>query len=103
MKLYDGGRAPNPRRVKVFLAEKGITVPTEQVDLGKLVRLAATVSRPSTCQRLGVLLERRGIATSRLAPLRRRASGTRSLTSMVPGAPRRGQVNAGWRVVENDQ
>ena len=36
MKLFDGGRAPNPRRVKVFLAEKGITVPTEQVDLGKL-------------------------------------------------------------------
>ena len=35
MKLYDGGRAPNPRRVKVFLAEKGITVPTEQVDLGQ--------------------------------------------------------------------
>ena len=27
MKLYDGGRAPNPRRVRVFLAEKGITVP----------------------------------------------------------------------------
>ena len=24
MKLYDGGRAPNPRRVRVFLAEKGI-------------------------------------------------------------------------------
>ena len=27
MKLYDGGRAPNPRRVRVFLAEKGITIP----------------------------------------------------------------------------
>jgi glutathione S-transferase len=36
MKLYDGGRAPNPRRVKIFLAEKGLTVPMEQVDLGKL-------------------------------------------------------------------
>jgi glutathione S-transferase len=24
MKLFDGGRAPNPRRVRVFLAEKGI-------------------------------------------------------------------------------
>ena len=36
MKLYDGGRAPNPRRVRIFLAEKGITVPIEQVDLGKL-------------------------------------------------------------------
>ena len=33
MKLYDGGRAPNPRRVRVFLAEKGITVPSEQIDL----------------------------------------------------------------------
>jgi len=36
MKLYDGGRAPNPRRVRVFLAEKGIQVPTEQVDLGTM-------------------------------------------------------------------
>ena len=33
MKLYDSGRAPNPRRVRIFLAEKGITVPTEQVDM----------------------------------------------------------------------
>ena len=36
MKLYDGGRAPNPRRVRIFLAEKGIDIPTEQVDLGAL-------------------------------------------------------------------
>lgn len=35
MKLYDGGRAPNPRRVRVFLAEKGISVPLEQVDIMK--------------------------------------------------------------------
>jgi hypothetical protein len=41
MKLYDGGRAPNPRRVRVFLAEKGITVPTEQVDLGQLQQRSA--------------------------------------------------------------
>jgi glutathione S-transferase len=33
MKLYDYQLAPNPRRVRVFLAEKGITVPTVQVDL----------------------------------------------------------------------
>jgi glutathione S-transferase len=33
MKLYDFTRAPNPRRVRIFLAEKRITVPTEQVDL----------------------------------------------------------------------
>lgn len=29
MKLFDGGNAPNPRRVRVFLAEKGLTVPNE--------------------------------------------------------------------------
>jgi len=33
MKLYDYAPAPNPRRVRIFLAEKGIEVPTEQVDL----------------------------------------------------------------------
>ena len=33
MKLYDDRLAPNPRRVRVFLAEKGIEVPTEQVSI----------------------------------------------------------------------
>jgi glutathione S-transferase len=33
MKLYEFTQAPNPRRVRIFLAEKGITVPNEQVNL----------------------------------------------------------------------
>ena len=33
MKLYDGGRAPNPRRVRIFLAEKGMSLPVEKIDL----------------------------------------------------------------------
>src|SRR5262245_31980708 len=33
MKLYDARTAPNPRRVRIFLAEKGISVPVEQVDI----------------------------------------------------------------------
>jgi glutathione S-transferase len=33
MKLYDSVRAPNPRRVRIFLAEKGIDVPRMMVDL----------------------------------------------------------------------
>ena len=35
MKLYDDQYAPNPRRVRIFLAEKGIEVPTEQVNIIK--------------------------------------------------------------------
>jgi glutathione S-transferase len=34
MKLYDWNIAPNPRRVRIFLAEKGIEVPTEEVGEG---------------------------------------------------------------------
>lgn len=33
MKLYDCTPAPSPRRVRIFLAEKGIDLPTVQVDL----------------------------------------------------------------------
>lgn len=33
MKLYDFEQAPNPRRVRIFIAEKGIEIPTVQVDL----------------------------------------------------------------------
>ena len=33
MKLYDFAGAPNPRRVRIYLAEKGIEVPKVQVDL----------------------------------------------------------------------
>jgi glutathione S-transferase len=35
MKIYDSQTAPNPRRVRIFLAEKGIAVPYEQVDIVK--------------------------------------------------------------------
>ncbi|MGI9417543.1 MAG: hypothetical protein ACR2RA_06880 [Geminicoccaceae bacterium] len=32
MKLYDFSLAPNPRRVRMFLAEKGMTIPSVQVN-----------------------------------------------------------------------
>ena len=56
MKLYDGGRAPNPRRVRVFLAEKGITVPTEQVDLGAMAHRSAAFTSINPLQRVPALV-----------------------------------------------
>jgi len=35
MLLYDYHAAPNPRRVRMFLAEKGVTIPTVQINLIK--------------------------------------------------------------------
>jgi glutathione S-transferase len=37
MKIYESHNAPNPRRVRIFLAEKGIQVPYEEVDIVKAV------------------------------------------------------------------
>ncbi len=56
MKLYDGGRAPNPRRVRIFLAEKGISVPTEQVDLGNLQQRTEAYAAINPLQRVPALV-----------------------------------------------
>lgn len=55
MKLYDGGKAPNPRRVRIFLAEKGLTVPLIPVDMGAMEHRGAEVSSRNPLQRLPVL------------------------------------------------
>lgn len=55
MKLFDGGRAPNPRRVRVFLAEKGISVPLVSIDMGALEHKNEAVSSRNPLQRLPVL------------------------------------------------
>ena len=39
MKLYDYAQAPNPRRVNMFIAEKGIDIPRVEIDLGTRAQL----------------------------------------------------------------
>jgi glutathione S-transferase len=56
MKLYDGGRAPNPRRVRIFLAEKCVKVPTEQVDLGALQQRTEAYTAINPMQRVPALV-----------------------------------------------
>jgi glutathione S-transferase len=56
MKLYDGGRAPNPRRVRIFLAEKGIKIPTEQIDLGALQQRSPAYTAINPMQRVPALV-----------------------------------------------
>jgi glutathione S-transferase len=36
LKLYNSNVAPSPRRVRIFLAEKGLSIPRVEVDLGNL-------------------------------------------------------------------
>ncbi|MCY6380270.1 glutathione S-transferase family protein [Hoeflea prorocentri] len=56
MLLYDGGRAPNPRRVRIFLAEKGIEVPLKPVDMTALGHKSEEITALNPYQRLPVLM-----------------------------------------------
>ncbi len=64
MKLYDGGRAPNPRRVQIFMAEKGIDIPRVQVDINKLEQRSPEFTRINPMQRLPVLVLEDGTVIS---------------------------------------
>jgi glutathione S-transferase len=56
MKIIEQNRAPNPRRVRIFLAEKGITVPFEQIDIMKLDQRQAGFSQLNPMQQVPVLV-----------------------------------------------
>ncbi len=79
-----------------------VSVALPRVSPRQLVLDAARDSRSSTCQRLGVLLERAGTSRRDLGALAKRVRGTKSVLSMRQGFPRVGRLNPRWRVVEND-
>jgi glutathione S-transferase len=54
MKLIETRSAPNPRRVRIFLAEKGVTIATEERDLASLTSDDFSALNPQ--QRVPVLI-----------------------------------------------
>ena len=55
MKLYDTPLAPNPRRVRVFLAEKGLDIPKVTIDLGKMEQKSESYAAVNPRQRTPAL------------------------------------------------
>ena len=55
MKLYEDKRAPNPRRVRIFLAEKGIEVPRRQLDIMTGEHKTPEISKLNPFTRLPIL------------------------------------------------
>ena len=55
MRLFDGGRAPNPRRVRVFMAEKEIEIALVPVDMTKLEHRSHEIASRNPFKRLPVL------------------------------------------------
>lgn len=64
MLLYDGGMAPNPRRVRIFLAEKGIDVEMVNVDINAMEQKSDKITKLNPMQRLPVLVLDDGTALS---------------------------------------
>ena len=56
MKILQSKAAPNPRRVRIFLAEKGIEVPFEEHDLMKGALKTAEFTKLNRFQRVPVLM-----------------------------------------------
>jgi len=56
MKLYDGGRAPNPRRTRIFLAEKGIKLPIETIDLSAMQHKSSDYAAVNPLMRVPALV-----------------------------------------------
>ena len=55
MRLHDGGRAPNPRRVQIFLKEKGIEIKRVQYDINALEQKSEAFTKMNPMQTLPVL------------------------------------------------
>ncbi len=64
MKILEERRAPNPRRVRIFLAEKGIAIPYEPVDILAGAHKTPEFSKLNPVQRVPVLILDDGTAIS---------------------------------------
>jgi glutathione S-transferase len=56
MKIIETRQAPNPRRVRIFLAEKGLEIPFEEVDLMKGDLKTPEMTRMNPMQRVPMLV-----------------------------------------------
>ena len=56
MRLYDSRLAPNPRRTRIFLAEKGVAIPTEQVDMVAMQHKTPEYTAINPLQRMPALV-----------------------------------------------
>ncbi|KUL96053.1 glutathione S-transferase [Bosea sp. WAO] len=89
MKLYDGGRAPNPRRVRIFFAEKGVSLPElVPVDIAKKEHRTPEFTRINPSQRLPVLVLDDGTALAETMAICRYLEGLHPMPALFGAAPK---------------
>jgi predicted transcriptional regulator of viral defense system len=88
--------------VDVRIAQQAVGEALPRVRVDRLVDYASRWPTASTCQRLGLLLERSGVSSDMLAPLEARVAASSGVPAMIPDSRRVGGVHPVWRVVMND-
>lgn len=97
MKLYDGGRAPNPRRVRIFFAEKGVELPElVPVDIGRREHLTPEFARINPMKRLPVLVLDDGTALAETIAICRYLEGLHPEPSLFGRDPMEQALTEMW-------
>ncbi|MFM9845788.1 MAG: glutathione S-transferase [Hyphomicrobiaceae bacterium] len=87
MKIIQTRQAPNPRRVRVFLAEKGIEIPYEEVDLMKGDLKTADFTKLNAFQRVPVLVLDDGTAIAETIAICRYFEATKPSPALFGTGP----------------
>jgi glutathione S-transferase len=88
MQLYDGGRVPNARRVRIFLAEKGISLPMIPIDLGKSENLTPEFLALNPLGRVPVLVLDDGAVITESAAICRYIEALHPTPALFGATPR---------------
>lgn len=97
MKLYDGGRAPNPRRVRIFFAEKGIPLPEiVPIDIGRKEHKSEAFTKLNPLQRLPVLELEDGTVIAETMAICRYIDALHPLPALFGANPRDEAVIEMW-------
>ncbi|MEM7216190.1 MAG: glutathione S-transferase [Pseudomonadota bacterium] len=86
MKLYDGGRAPNPRRVQIFLKEKTLEIPTVQLDLNAHEQRSEEMTRKNPSQTVPFLELKDGTVISETIAICRYVEALHPEPNMLGGS-----------------
>ena len=103
MRLFDFDRAPNPRRVRIFMAEKQIRVPRVNVNLFRREQLSAEFLAINPGGTVPVLETDDGTYLTECLAICRYLESLHPQPTLLGGSPRQEALTLMWtNIVEND-
>ncbi len=97
MKIIETKAAPNPRRVRIFLAEKGIAVPYEEVDLMKGALKTVEFTKLNSSQRVPLLVLDDGTAIAETVAICRYFDETQPKPALFGDGPKGRAIVEMWQ------